>query len=305
MNKKIKGGLAAAVMMGLLGSGLTVLAEGGSRSANITSKGSINYENGTVFFSSQDLINLAGEIDELEKAYKIGTVDALNSIGTYFKTDGSQTYDSSANEADTEAEKLALSFGSIKRGIRQSQSVAALSQIQATDKEGNLLYYEDEAARDSANLAQVTTSNTGYPVYYMAATADNLSAGTAGWVNGVLLKGNGADNSEAYNRGQKDGYTEGYDDGVIEGAARAEISYTYHSHEEACNGECGGTIGGGTTSVDPGTGITWYNGGCGTCGKKYSYDSYGSWENRKKCSVPVNTCGKREGEIESATIVVN
>lgn len=52
--------------------------------------------------------------------------------------------------------------------------------------------------------------------------ADNLTAGTAAWVNGSCIIGNGADNERAYKKGKEDG-----EDGDDEDM---DIKYTYHTH---------------------------------------------------------------------------
>ena len=183
----------------LLGAGATVTAAATGRKANLKSAGNIDaqIDNKTIYISSADLRYLADEIDTLEATYKTNIVDALNSIGTYFRTDGTAVYDAGRNEVDTPEEKIMLTYKNLKDAVSQSQSVTSLSQTQASDKDGNLLYYVDETARNNKDLASTTTANTGYPVYYQAATAENLTAGTAAWVDGTLVKGNGTD-SAAY-----------------------------------------------------------------------------------------------------------
>ncbi len=205
-----KNTLKAAVVIGvlsILGAGMTVAAAATGRRANLKSTGNIDavIEEKKIYISSADLRYLADEIDTLEDTYKSNTVDALNSIGTYFKADGTVVYDAGANEVDTPDKKTLLSFKNLKDAISSSQSVSSLSKTQATDKNGNKLYYADKAASDSNNLMKTTTTNTGYPVYYRAATAEYLSAGMAAWVNGTLIKGNGAVNAAYYNQGVSDG----------------------------------------------------------------------------------------------------
>lgn len=223
----IGGGIC--VFCTLLASSVPVLAGTTSRRANIKSTGNLNYEDGKVYFTASDLNYLADEIDNLECTYKIAVVDALNSIGTYFKRDGSTAFDDSQNETDTAEEKVALSFGKITEGIRNSQSIECLTMIQAIDKEGNLLFYTDEIAQTERDYQSITTIDTGLPVYYKAATTENLSAGTAAWVNGTLLQGNGADNSACYSQGWIDGQANITDN--------LNITYTYHYHEgDSING---------------------------------------------------------------------
>lgn len=296
--------LILAVLAGALSIGITALAEGGGRSANLLSKGSINYENGKVFFSAKDLFYLAEEMDKLENLYKGESVDALAAIGTYFKNDGSVVHSEGLKEVDTETEKAALSFGSIKGGILNSQSVGSVSSLQATDQNGNPLYYENEAARDAADLSHTTTADTGYPVYYRAAQTGNLSAGTAAWVDGILLKGSGADNAASY--------AQGFIDGQQSVTGNLNISYTYHSHvgDNTAEGGCYGNKTG-TTPVYCDCHFFFYevreDGGqyCGNCGHgPDAHDGNGCKGIRTYQSYTYIDliCGKTEQTIESATI---
>lgn len=60
----------------------------------------------------------------------------------------------------------------------------------------------------------MTTNGSGTEKINVAsATADNLSAGTAAWVNGSLILGTGSDNKSYYNKGSEEGYKKGYDEG--------------------------------------------------------------------------------------------
>ena len=188
-------------------------ADASSRRANIKSTGNIEFKNGEVSIASSDLIYLADEIDSLENTYKQTIVDALNDIGTFFLKDGSSVNDAARNEVDEEEEKAALSFGTIVEGIRKSQSVEGLDQ-------------------------------------HRAAIADNLSAGTAAWVNGELIKGTGRDNEDFYNRGFEEGNAQGYEQGYKQGYAQGvvdgqqnimsnlQITYTYHTHTGSAGNGC-------------------------------------------------------------------
>lgn len=208
---------------------LMVVANEGDRRGYIKSKGKIDFDNGSMVIDSADLMYLAEQVDELESTYKISVIDALNGIGTYFKNDGSVVTDVETNEVDTEEEKKSLSFGNIKEGILQSQSVISLSQIQAVDKDGNNLFYVNQEDADNRNLLKNTTQDTGFPVFYRSITSENLTAGTAAWVNGRLIRGNGGDNDYAYAQGFVDGQANAIDN--------LNVTYTYHYHEgDAENG---------------------------------------------------------------------
>ena len=149
----------------------------GSRCSNIKSKGVVDYAGGKVVIDTSDFMYLANEIDELEAAYKMNTVAALNYMGTYYMEDGSVTHDKSKESLPVEY-AVNLSFEEIYMGVLQSQSVE--------------------------NLA-TTEEITG-------ASADNLSTGTAAWLDGELVVGNGADNDASYKKGYSDGRTQGQND---------------------------------------------------------------------------------------------
>ena len=88
-----------------------------------------------------------------------------------------------------------------------------LDKMQATDKDGKLLYYTDDTkdlTKTTTDTSKITlgtntdgTTKTAddYKVYYKPASAANLTAGSAAWVDGSLIKGNGQDNTTLYNNG--------------------------------------------------------------------------------------------------------
>lgn len=304
----------------IVGIGIPTVSTAGttSRKANIKSTGNLGFENGSVYIASSDLTYLADEIDHLEDTYKTTTVDALNTIGTFFKVDGTITNDIAQNEADTDEEKAALSFGSIKDGILQSQSINSVSQMQATDKDGNLLFYSTQEAQTNKNLLDTTTDDTGFPVFYQAATADNLTAGSAAWVNGTLIKGNGSDNQAFLEQG----YRQGYSEGVAEALSKVNVSYiyhthngtssayggcyttpVYHSHSDDCYSFCDCYNKGHQVRAEVGTnGYTYYY--CYTCGPN---GEHGCGRVILSCEQSAATgytlgCGKTTDTIESATI---
>lgn len=226
MSKKKMWILVGIVVCGL-GISMPVMADTVSRRDKIKSSGSLNYGNGAVRIESSDLIYLADEIDNLENTYKQTSIDALNDIGTFFKSDGTIVNDRGKNEVDTEEKKSRLSFEKIIKGIKESQSVDSLLRTQAKNKNGEPLFYKSKEAQNEKNLRLVTTTDTGFPVYYQPVLADNLSAGTAAWVDGSLIKGNGADNAAYYDLGiafadsrvnkEAASYSNGYDTGYEEG----------------------------------------------------------------------------------------
>ena len=281
-----------------------VEAEEYHRRDGIQSQGNLKFEQGEVYIFSDDFRYLADKIDGLEHTYKSTLVDTLNHINIYFKNDGSVVYDGELNEVDTEEEKSKISFEYIKNGIMKSQSVESVYQTQARDGSGNLWYFVSEEANNNYEHLNITTSDTGYPLYYKEANVGNLSAGYAAWVNGVLLKGTGEDNRTSWNNG----YNEGYTKGVADALGKVNIVYSYHSHT-GNSSQVGGCYGNltGTRPVYCGCShyiydkdenghsrcANCYHNHSGTCNAVKSYTSY---------TYIGLVCGKTEQTIESATI---
>lgn len=274
----------------------TLLADGIGRRDSIKSKGKIDFDNGTVVLDSADLLYLAEQVDDLESTYKVNIVDALNRIGTYFRNDGSIVVDASVNEVDTEEEKKNLSFGNMKEGILQSQSVVSISGVQAADKDGNTLFYLNQEAAGNHNLLQTTIQNTEFPVFYQPVTAENLTAGTAAWVNGKLIMGNGGDNASCY--------AQGFVDGQANATENLDVTYTYHYHEgdDVNGGGCYAQVTNHTVCGVIGFSRGYYRGkSCDKWCSSYYADEYAcsacgavtGW----KCGGGGNSCGKTGGQI--------
>lgn len=158
---------------------------GTARKSGLNSKGIIDYADGTVVIDSSDFAYLADEIDLLEAEYKANAVSALNAMGTFFLSDGSINHE--LDDENFPKEAAALSFETIYEGIKQSQSVDHLAE------------------QDIAGAVE-----------------NNISEGTAAWLDGELIIGNGADNDAYYKQGFVDGQLSLYD--------KASISYVYHEH---------------------------------------------------------------------------
>lgn len=153
----------------------------------LSSKGVVNYADGTVIMDSSDFVRLADWMDGLEAAYENSTddaIEALRQIGTYFTEDGSVTHEK-GNAASPDGGNMKLPYSKIGEGILQSQSVEYLAE------QG-----------------------------IHAAAAGNLSKGTAAWVDGSLVIGNGADNDARY----KDGYSAGEEAGHQTGYSAGEAA---------------------------------------------------------------------------------
>lgn len=173
--------------------GITAVAQTGNRAANIKSKGIFDYQNGTTVMDSSDLIYLANEIDSLEHTYKSKTVEGLNTIGTYYTADGSVSHENSQSVITPELSRN-LTFDQLLQGILESQSIPEGESFQ--DISGQQ-YYKTVDGR----LTTASENADGDALLIHAATAENLSAGVAAWVNGTYIVGTGADNNSYYNQG--------------------------------------------------------------------------------------------------------
>lgn len=171
---------------------------GGSRRDALRSCGAVVYGDGSIVLDSADLYMLADRMDEFEQQYGGDVCGALVQIGTEVGKDGS-----------------------ILAGILQSQSVAHLQAVQASA--GAVpLYYRMEPN----HLLEVTGEDTGMPVLIRPASADNLTAGTAAWVDGKCVMGNGEDSRYFYQKG------------FIEGLAQkvgADVEYQYDDSGKVCS----------------------------------------------------------------------
>ena len=305
--------LTVAVLAGIIGT--AGMAQTDRRSANIKSKGIIDFENGTTIIDASDFIYLADEIDLLEDTYKTETVNALNQIGTFYNLDGTTTFNKDESTLSA-ANAAILPFSAITNGIIHSQSIPTERTYSGT--------LPGETIETSGNIA--------------AATAANLSLGTAAWVDGELIVGTGADNNSYYTQGWADGFNK-----LMNGIS---INYKYHQHSDGNGNISTNTViyslvnpGGcykanGHTHNKTGT-CSYYDNPvvyCGTaCGWTNHDDSgiHNTWQcsnghNRPEsesvcqqvisggdrvytCGRLINTyilgCGKTENTIESATII--
>ncbi len=202
MNKKTVAAVMAAAMV--FGACKAVMAEENPQGATrqlLQSKGRIVYQEGehSVVLNSQDLYQLADRMD----LFKQGISSQLASMGTYLTTgDGipMQTNDMLkvthvSPAAEHSVDPLTVDFNALLEGVAASQSVpvdtAAYGYEAGTmlyqTKEGILTTVEDEAACAAVEIRP--------------AAAENLSAGTAAWVDGHLLLGTGADNQSYFEKG--------------------------------------------------------------------------------------------------------
>lgn len=237
MDKKI---LSIITVIAVLGCTYSVAMADGATPANATknslkSHGSVVYkdgENNSVEIHSDDLYMLADQLD----AYKTSTAEQLAAINTYFSTGENginlisdsnikvvHTQPSSGDEVDP----LALNLDTLLEGIAASQSIPT----------GVTEYgYADTTAlyKNSSGFLTTNSSNNGLEkINIHAATAENLSAGAAAWVNGTLIIGTGSDNQTYYNQGRTQGQNDVKNNTVNYGftpVQEKELTYTVKLH---------------------------------------------------------------------------
>ena len=184
------------------------------------SKGHFDFNDGAAYFDAADINNLAAAVNDCFTSASNGkkaVADGLKNVGTYFTGEGTNDYTNNATaqqksvtynngaSAISNSENSDfintdnIPFSTLMDAVSHSQDIPeAVKQTQATNEAGEYLYYEDETASIARDLTKVSTTNTGYPVYYGAVKPENLSAGSAAWVNGELILGTGSDNNAYY-----------------------------------------------------------------------------------------------------------
>lgn len=180
------------------------------------------------------------------------------------------------------------------------KTIEALNAIGGKHDIGNALnkgFSEiNEAIMNSQDIPDTSTG----------AAENNLSSGTAAWVEGRLVIGNGKNEENSYN--------EGYSKGVADGLGKANIVYTYHNHDDSCYTVCNYTRELGepwSQYQDYYSRTFWYqweradHSYCGNREKQHVFDTRdqaydpGRWTGSHKIFI----CTKTEKTIESATIV--
>lgn len=171
----------------------------------LSSKGAICYQEGqeTVIIDSDDLYMLADRLDQ----FKAGVVEQLGAMHTYLSKD-SAGVSLAGNDSvyaghqkpsqQNEVDPLTLDFGVILQGVAASQSIPL--DPSAYGLASGTTLYKGKDGKLTTNQTSETT-----PVEIKAATAANLSAGTAAWVDGELLLGTGEDMAVMYEKIQSTG----------------------------------------------------------------------------------------------------
>lgn len=271
---------------------------------SLKSFGNVVYTNGedSVEIYSDDLYILADQLD----SFKSKVADQLAEINTYLSSgsNGTSTVtDSSIKIVHTEpsgsdvVDPLTLDFDTLLEGVAASQSIPTdVTEYGYSD--GTILYKNSEG--------ELTTDGTEENVEQInisAATPENLSAGSAAWVNGELILGTGADNKAYYNWG--------YINGFNKNEKNVEITYTYHEHTDDCYSSQPCTV---TRVVTNNTGTRVYftetHSSCGrgivtsATSSSNLHDAVGTIYIDTH-TYETLTCGKTESTIESAVILFN
>lgn len=170
----------------------------GATKSGLRSKGAICYQEGqeTVVIDSNDLYMLADRLD----LFKTGVVEQLEALHTYLSKDNAGMslvgndgvyVGHQKPAAQNTLDPSALNFDTILEGIAGSQSIP--TEPSAYGLASDVKLYKGEngklATSESSGASQISIQ---------AATAANLSAGTAAWVNGELLLGTGEDMAAMY-----------------------------------------------------------------------------------------------------------
>lgn len=190
------------IMILVLGTYTVALADENSNATrnSLKSVGNVVYTDGEnrVEIHSDDLYMLADKMD----SFKECVADQLAQCHTYFLkgSKGTSTVSDSdikvvhTQPSDSDAvDPVTLDFNTILEGIAASQSIPSdVTEYGYAD--GTALY-----KTESGELTTDGTLENVQQIDISAATPENLSAGSAAWVNGELILGTGADNNAYYN----------------------------------------------------------------------------------------------------------
>lgn len=236
--------MAAAIMVNTC---MVAMAADNSNATknSLNSKGVICYQEGqeTVVIDSDDLYTLADRLD----LFKTRVVERLGSMYTYLSKDSAGVSLGGSDDiyvvhkepsSENAVDPLTLDFDVILHGIEFSQSIP--SDPSAYGLASDVKLY---IGKDGKLLTAQTSGAT--PTSIRKATAANLSAGKAAWVDGELLLGTGEDMATMYNSMSSGGelgtynISSGYTLPVDVASAYAYVVTTAHSG----SGEDGNTAG--------------------------------------------------------------
>lgn len=198
------------------------------------SRGNLVTDDGKVAFYRTDLDYLCGEIDmlenEIDPSLMEQTYSDLSSVSHQetVRSKGIIDYDNGRMVLDSQdVMDLAARLDLLENQYAVSAR-SALNRIGTfIDVSGNVSHTKSSGeAVSMPTLEQIRegiclSQSVNHLADVSPVIADNLTAGTAVWVNGECIVGTGADNKRAYEKGKKDGEDE--KDGV-------DVEYIYHTH---------------------------------------------------------------------------
>lgn len=211
--------------------------------SNTASVGDFSTDNGRVVFHSGDITYLGGELDALHSEIVSSVFDSDTVDGTVSASENKRrNLITSRGVINYDNGKVTANAANLFTLADQTDALAnaytaavyrALNDIGTYfDADGNVNHESQTAASLVLSCERlmegILQSQSVDHLPVAPVIADNLTAGTAAWVNGQCVIGNGADNERAYQRGIKDG-EEGNDDDI-------EIDYKRHVHRNG-NGE--------------------------------------------------------------------
>lgn len=190
--------LVLTVAFGTCGAVRAAEDQGAAVKEGLKSYGKITYQDGkdAVVIDSRDFYKLEERIN----LFKQGVTDQLNQINTYFttgegvsvKTDADVRVAHTAPSGECAVNPISLDFGTILEGVAASQSVP--SDVTAYGYPAGTALYKSADGTLTNDGSKKGTEQIGVT----AASAKNLSAGTAAWVDGKLILGTGEDNKSYY-----------------------------------------------------------------------------------------------------------
>lgn len=186
--------LVLTVAFGTCGAVWAAENQDAAAAEELSSYGRITYQNGkdAVVIDSRDFYKLEGRINMLKQ----GVADQLEKIHTYFTTGDGVSVKTDADirvvhtepSGDTAVDPLSIDFGTLLEGIAASQFVP--SDVTAYNYPAGTELYKNADGMLTTDGSEKGAVKIGVT----AASEENLSAGTAAWVDGHLVLGTGQDN---------------------------------------------------------------------------------------------------------------
>lgn len=244
---KYKSSVLAAAGCMLIAGALVLELRVSAAAVGTASKGSFAACGSKIRFDSTDISYLCGEVNLLQNELGNSVFDEMPFEGTVsVPADKLQNRLNSHGVINYDSDKVTADAGDL---LRLADSINGLGDDYATmiyralgnigtyfDPDGNA-GHEIQTAGNPTYLsceqltAGIMQSQSVEHLAVSPVTPDNLTAGTAAWVNGQFVIGNGSDNERSYQRGLEDGRA-GTDKNV-------DIQYTRHVHQG--NGNSGWT----------------------------------------------------------------